>query len=228
MKTLFSKHGIILTENQEKQFVKLLELFQDWNSKINLSALREESDIIEKHFLDSVLATKFFNFQGKNILDLGAGGGFPTLPLAIMTDSKIIALDSVAKKMDAVQNMADALKLKVNTLHGRAEDFGQKSMYREQFDWVVTRAVAPWPVLLELVLPFVKVGGSFIAFQGPQIVEDLKTFKNLEKEFGGRFEKIIQDKLNDAERFFVQIKKVSVCPKTFPRKAGEVRKNPWQ
>ena len=226
MKDVFKKYGIEISDQQSEQFKQLLNLFIEWNSQINLSAIRDEEGIIEKNFVDSLLITQFFDFQNKNILDLGAGGGFPTLPLGVVTDSKIVSLDSVGKKMMVVQDIADKLGLNVHTLHGRAEDFGQNDIYREQFDWVITRAVAPWPVLLELVLPFVKVGGSFIAYQGPQIEEDLATFEGLEEKLGGKLKKIHKTQLGDAERLFVEIEKVAVCPKKYPRKAGEPKRKP--
>ena len=223
---LFQKYGITINEKQEQKFKKLLELFLDWNSKINLSAIREPDEIIKKHFIDSLLITKHFEMNEKNILDLGAGGGFPSLPLAIMTNSKVTALDSVGKKMKAVQSMADVLGLTINTIHGRAEDFAKDPKYREQFDMVISRAVASWPTLLELTLPFVKKEGSFIAYQGPAIREELNNFIGLEKAFGGDFEVLAEDKIDDEERLFVEIFKEKKCSKEFPRKAGEAKRNP--
>lgn len=226
MKTLFQKYGISLNDKQEKQFQTLLELYKDWNTKINLSALREDQDIIEKHFIDSLLLTQYFEIPEDRIFDLGAGGGFPTLPLALVTGKKVIAFDSVNKKLMAVQAMADALQIQVSTLHGRAEDVAKMPKYREKYPLVVARAVAPWPVLLELALPFVQVGGRFIAYQGPQIQDDLKEFKGLEMQLGGRIHQIIEARLGDAPRFFVEIIKEKPCPKQFPRGAAVVRKKP--
>lgn len=206
----------------------LVELFLDWNSKINLSAIRDADGVREKHIADSLLVTPFVDFEDKKVLDIGAGGGFPTLPLAIECDSaNITALDSVGKKMKVVQAIADELGLEnVKTIHGRIEDCGQDKAHREKYDLVTARALAPWPVLLEYALPFVRVGGFFVAYQGPQIKEDLKTFKHLEQKLGGKVTKIYETRLGDAERFFVLVKKIKPTLKRFPRENGLPRQKP--
>lgn len=213
--------------NTEK-YDQLVELFLDWNSKINLSAIRDEDGVREKHIVDSLLATEFVNFEDKRVLDIGAGGGFPTLPLAMnCPTADITALDSVGKKMKVVQAMADELGLdNVKTIHGRIEDYGQNAKYREKFDVVTARALAPWPVLLEYALPFVRIGGYFVAYQGPQIKEDLKIYKNLEQKLGGKILKIHETSLSDAERLFVVVKKIKQSAKRFPRENGLPRQKP--
>ena len=240
MQEIFSQNGINLTEKQLEQFNQLYELFIEWNSKINLSAIRDKEGIYIKHFLDSILATKSIDFLGfrnsdsgasSKLLDLGAGGGFPCLPLAILfPEIEIHALDSVGKKMKAVQDMADQMKLNLKTHHGRIEDFGQDKNYREQFNIVTARALAPWPTLLEYTLPFVKPSGQFIAYQGPTITEDLLTYKNLEQKLGGELTDTFSDSYNSAgetvQRIFVQIKKTSRTLKQYPRLVGEPKKNP--
>ncbi len=226
--SLFSENGIDLSSEQKVQFEKLCESFIEWNSKINLSAIRDKAGIYEKHFLDSLLPTKYVEFSRKKTLDLGAGGGFPCLPLAVFSPTaQISALDSVGKKMKAVQAMGDELGLKnLKTFHGRIEDFGQDKVFRERFDLVTARALAPWPVLLEYALPFVKVGGLFAAYQGPQIHEDLKIFEGLEKKLGGKIEAIYETALGDSERVFVIIKKIATTHKQFPRANGIPRNQP--
>lgn len=211
-----------------KQYDQLVEKFLDWNAKINLSAIRDEAGVREKHIVDSLLATEFVDFADKRVIDIGAGGGFPTLPLAIECPSAdITALDSVGKKMKVVQAIADELGLEnVTTIQGRIEDFGQDKKFREQFDIVTARALAPWPVLLEYALPFVKVGGKFVAYQGPQIKEDLSTFKNLEQKLGGKIIDVHETALSDAERLFIVIKKIKPTPKRFPRENGLPRQKP--
>lgn len=216
----------LLTQHQEK-FEKLWEVFSDWNSKINLSAIREKDDVFEKHFEDSLLITQFFDLNEKKILDLGSGGGFPVLPLAITTASSFTALDSVGKKMKAVADMAQQLELKnVTTMHGRFEDFAQMRNYREQYDIVTARAVAPWNILLEYALPFVKLGGSFIAYQGPAIVDELIRFSGVEKKLGGEIVRRGQTILGNNERYFIEVKKVKPTPKMFPRGNGVPRMSP--
>ncbi len=216
----------LLTEHAE-QFEKLWEIFSDWNSKINLSAIREKEEVFEKHFKDSLLITEFFDLNDKKILDIGVGGGFPTLPLAIVTNSQFTCLDSVGKKMKAVADMAQQLGLKnVKTIHGRFEDFAQTRNYREQYDIVTARAVAPWNVLLEYALPFVKLGGSFIAYQGPAIVDDLINFNGLEKKLGGQIVRKGKTILGDSERYFIEVEKVKPTPKQYPRENGVPRMDP--
>lgn len=225
--SLQHKHMSELLTEHQAQFEKLWEVFSDWNSKINLSAIREKDDVFEKHFEDSLLITEFFDLNDKKVLDLGSGGGFPALPLAIATTANITALDSVGKKMKAVSDMVQQLGLKnVTTLHGRFEDFAQMRNYREQYDIVTARAVAPWNVLLEYALPFVKLGGSFIAYQGPAIVEDLIEFNGLEKKFGGEIVRRGQTLLGDSERYFIEVQKVKLTSKMFPRENGVPRNNP--
>ncbi len=224
---IFEKNGIEISNEQLEKFEKLFEIFSNWNSKINLSAIRDREGIFEKHFADSLLPTKFFDFNHKRILDLGAGGGFPTLPLGIMfPKSKIVAVDSVTKKMKAVAEMANDLNLSIKTRNERIETLGQMSGFRENFDVVVARALAPWPVLLEYTLPFLKIGGFFIAYQGPAVIDDLNSYKNLETRLGGEIEQIRADKLGENERIFVVIKKIKPTPKKYPRLIGEPKKNP--
>ncbi len=216
----------ILTQHQE-QFEKLWEVFSDWNSKINLSAIRDRDEVFEKHFEDSLLVAQFFDLNDKKLLDIGAGGGFPTLPLAITTNAQITCLDSVGKKMKAVADMANQLGLKnVEVLHGRFEDFAQMRNHREQYDIVTARAVAPWNILLEYALPFVKVGGSFIAYQGPAIIDDIINSFGLEKKLGGEIVRKEKTVLGDSERYFIEVRKVKPTPKMYPRENGVPRMNP--
>jgi 16S rRNA (guanine527-N7)-methyltransferase len=201
------------------QYDQLVDLFLEWNQKINLSAIRDEAGVREKHIVDSLLATEFVDFEDKRVLDIGAGGGFPTLPLAIeCPTAHITALDSVGKKMKVVQSMADKLGLEnVKTMHGRIEDFAQNKTYREKYDIVTARALAPWPTLLEYALPFLRIGGVFVAYQGPQIKEDLKTYKNLEQRLGGKIIDIHETALSEAARVFVVVKKIKPTAKMYPR-----------
>ena len=229
LSNIFQKSGIELTEQQILDFEKFLKIFQEKNSQINLSAIRDEDGLYAKHFADSLLATKFFDFSGKNnILDLGSGGGFPTIPLAIcFPDSTFTALDSVGKKMKAVADMANQLGLKnVKTVHDRIEVAGQNEKFRENFDIVVARALAPWPVLLEYALPFVKKGGKFIAYQGPSIEPDLEKFQDVETRLGGELVHIMADQIDGDERILVGIEKIKNTPKKYPRANGEPRMNP--
>jgi len=214
---------------QNPKLQRLVELFLDWNQRINLSAISDADGVWEKHITDSLLISEFIDLENKNfrVLDIGTGGGFPSLPLAVCFPGlRFTGIDSVGKKLKAVQSMADELGVQLKTKHGRIEDLGQDEVYREQYDLVLARALAPWPVLLEYALPFVKVGGRFIAYQGPSIREELITYKNLEKKLGGLLITVHETKLGDSERLFVEIKKVSQTSKKYPRANGIPRKQP--
>lgn len=229
-KNLFIKlSGVKITDQQFVAFQKLLKSYLDWNSKINISAIKDEQGIWEKHFIDSVAGAKYLdNFAGKNVLDLGTGGGYPLLPLSILEPkAKFSGLDSVKKKLKVVQTVAEESGIKIpRILHGRAEDFAREPKLRENFDIVVTRAVAPWPTLLELTLPFVKVGGIFFAYQGPAIKEDLANFKNLEGKLGAEIIEIFEEQIGENSRVFVKMKKVKPTSKNYPREVGIPKKNP--
>lgn len=217
-----------LLQQHAAQFEKLWELFSDWNSKINVSAIREKNAVYEKHFADSLLLKDFFEIDNLKILDLGSGGGFPTLPLAITTPTgSFTALDSVGKKMKVVEDIARQMELKnVKTLVGRFEDLGQNPHHREKYDLVIARAVAPWAVLLEYALPFVKVGGSFIAYQGPSIEPDLEA--GIEEILGGEIERVEEATLGESERVFIEIVKHEKTLKKYPRMNGIPRQKPLE
>ncbi len=226
MKNIFQQYGINITDEQSDQFSILLKSFKDWNSKINLSAIKDDDWIIKKHFIDSCLINKYIDFTDKTILDIGTGGGFPLLPLSITTNADITWLDSVNKKLVAIQDIVKDLKKDIKIIHWRCEDLGQDFDFREKYDFVTARAVASWPVLLELTLPFVKVWWKFIAYQGPAILEDLKNYKNLENRFWCKIKKVIEEKIDDNKRIFVIIEKVEKCPNQYPRIVWEPKRNP--
>lgn len=216
-----------------KKIEQFWELYEDWNSKINLSAIRTKEDFLTKHIEDSLLPTSWFDFSGKKILDLGTGGGFPSLPLSLYFQKEditipqpITALDAIAKKLKVVQAIGSELGVEINTLHGRAEDFGRDKLYRDQFAVVVTRAVAKWSTLLELALPFVAVGGYLLAYQGPAIEADLKQYNIVPKQLGAKLVKVVKSELEGSERVFVVMKKIKPTPKRFPRMAGTPKREP--
>ena len=221
-------------EAQIQLFKKLVSVFQDWNSKVQLSSFQSTKEVFDKHILDSLSIIPFLKFPKKSkikILDLGTGGGFPALPLAIWFQHSsashqisFTALDSVEKKLYAVSDMAKRLDLDVNTLHGRSEDLAQDVLYREQFDVVLTRAFAKYPTLLELSLPFVKLDGYFYAYLGSSALQDLEN--KLETLYGGEIQNIHPYTLNNKKNIYLEIKKVKVCNKKFPRKVGIPKKNP--
>ncbi|MDD5213135.1 MAG: 16S rRNA (guanine(527)-N(7))-methyltransferase RsmG [Candidatus Gracilibacteria bacterium] len=226
MNSLFNKYDITLNPEQISLFEKFLELFVAKNSVMNLSAIRDNEGIIVKHFIDSLMLTKFTSLSGK-IADIGSGGGFPGIPLKIFfPEIELTMIDSVAKKVRASEEFANELSLeKTSGLAGRAEEIGHDRNQREKYDTVVSRAMAYFPALLEFSLPLVKVGGYFIAYKLDNPLE-LNEGKKALKELGGIIEKIEKYEIEGQSRILVFVKKVSNTPKIYPRRIGEPLKNP--
>ena len=213
------------------KFIKYMRLVQEWNQKVNLTAITEDEEFIKKHFIDCMKAFKSEELKKANtVIDVGTGAGFPGLPIAIMDESKnVTLLDSLNKRVNFLNLVVKELGLKnVKTIHSRAEDGARDSQLRENFDVAVSRAVANMTVLSEFCLPYVKVGGNFIALKGPSIDEELKDSKNAIGTLGGKLQNIIELEIEntDLKHNIVIINKVKECPKSFPRKAGMVTKKP--
>ena len=225
-----AKEQINISPEQLNQFNRYYELLIEWNEKINLTAITEVHDVAVKHFLDSLLAAKMIDsFAGKTLIDIGTGAGFPGVPLKIMEkDLNVTLFDSLQKRLKFLDLLIKELGLeKIKTIHGRAEDGGQNKDLREKFDLATARAVAKMPVLLEYALPFVKVGGYFLALKGPELDEELKDSTKALKVLGGEVAEIGRFSLaGDYTRNIALIKKVTPTPKIYPRKAGNVQKKP--
>ena len=226
---LSKKIDINISEMQVEKFNEYMQLLLEWNEKINLTAITDESEIILKHFIDSLTVLKYVKENNK-IIDVGTGAGFPGIPLAIMNlNINISLLDSLNKRINFLNEVSKKLELKnIKTIHGRAEDFGQNKENREKFDVAVSRAVANMTTLAEYLLPFVKVGGYAICMKGPNIEEELDKAKFAIKELGGIIEKVDNFNLpgSDIERNIVIIKKISNTPNRYPRKAGTPSQSP--
>ncbi len=225
------KEGLILDQNKYNQFIRYKELIQEWNQKVNLTAITEDEDIIKKHFIDSIKVFKFREIiEAKYIIDIGTGGGFPGIPMKIINPrSELVLLDSLNKRINFLNEVINELDLKnIKTIHGRAEDFAQDEIYRENFDIAVSRAVANLTVLIEFCLPYVKVGGYFVALKGPAIDEEIKEAEGAIKLLGGNIEEIIEVEIEDSDlkHNLLVIKKIKSTPKKYPRKAGMITKNP--
>ncbi len=225
--TIFEKYNIELSSNQISQFEILFNLLIEWNSKMNLTAITEPKEVIIKHFLDSVLPEKLLS-ENASIIDIGCGAGFPSLPLKIIRpDLKFTLVDSVQKKLLFVQEVANKLELKdINIIHSRAEDLASKREFREKFDVCIARAVADLSVLSEFCLPFVKIGGIFLAYKSQNIEEELNNSKVAIKTLGGEFEKLQSYEFEDMKRSAVCIKKIFITPKIFPRGKNAPRLKP--
>lgn len=202
------------------------------NKNMNLTAIKDEKTIIVKHYADSLTVSKYLKENAK-IIDIGCGAGFPTLPLAIFRpDLKITAVDSTAKRIDYVTKTAELLKLEnITAMSERAEILANSSEYREKFDYATARAVAALPILTELCLPFVSVGGSFIAMKSQKSNEEIDNSKNAILKCGGKLESNISILLVDYEnniesRNIIVINKVKETPKEFPRHYSKISKQP--
>lgn len=223
--------GIDLSEQQACKLIKYKELLLEWNEKINLTTITEEKDVIIKHFIDSLSCFKVPYLQdGLKVIDVGTGAGFPGIPLKILYPNlKLSLLDSLNKRLVFLQEVCKATALEdVAFLHGRAEDYGNNRAYREQYDIALARAVAELNVLTEYCLPFVKVGGYFIAQKGPAVKEEIVRGQKSIEILGGKVIEQIDIPLPFSEitHNIVVVKKIKQTPTKFPRKAGTPTKKP--
>lgn len=223
---------ITLTETQKQQFLDYYELLTEWNSFMNLTAITEFQEVVIKHFLDSLSLVRVM--EGKNLkgrlIDVGTGAGFPGIPLKIaFPELEVSLLDSLNKRVKFLEETAEKLNLKgIEAIHGRAEDFGKNSDYRERFDLCVSRAVANLNLLSEYCLPFVKKGGMFVSYKSGNVREEVENAGKAVKILGGKLERTYFFRLagTDMDRSFVCIRKAAPTPKKYPRKAGVPAKEP--
>lgn len=225
--SLAKQNGIILDGTVLDRFDKYAELLVEWNGKMNLTAITEPEEIEVKHFLDCLMLPKYFNLDYiQTVIDVGAGAGFPSMPLLIYKpDLCLTMMDAINKRLTFLDTAVHALGLEAQLIHERAEVAGQDENYREMFDLATARAVAPMNVLAEYCLPFVKVGGYFVALKGSN--DDTEEAKNAIATLGGEVVDNISYKLNGTEpRSIVVIKKISQTPTQFPRKSKKISTKP--
>ena len=211
------------------ELVNYMKGILEWNEKINLTAIKNPGEFVIKHFFDSFPAAMLPEFRNaETIIDVGTGGGFPGVPLAALCPGKNFVLaDSLAKRLRVIDAVAiESGITNITTVHGRAEDLGRNPDYRETFDVCVSRAVASLPVLLEYCLPFVKVGGTFIAYKGPEAEEEIKISSAALKKLGGKIDRIVDASDGTYSHNLIVITKSSSTPKAYPRKAGTPSKTP--
>ena len=231
MRDIFKQFDIELSDQQENKLKEYYKILVEENKKMNLTSITEYEDVVWKHFLDSALIMKDSLWNGKNkVFDVGTGAGFPGIVLAILNpESKFVLLDSLNKRVDFLKQVCDKLKINnVTAIHGRAEDFAKQKEYREQFDYVVSRAVANLTVLSEYCLPYVKEDGYFLPYKSGDIKEEAANSKKAVKILGGSIEDIISFEIPDTDmaRTILKIHKTKATPKRFPRKAGLPTKEP--
>lgn len=228
LKNEAKKLNIELSDEMIKQFMTYKNLLQEWNEKINLTAITEDREVIIKHFIDSLTIVKNIP-ENAYLIDVGTGAGFPGIPVKIVRkDVKVVLLDSLNKRLNFLNEVINTLGLEdIETVHGRAEDAGNNPKYREQFDVATARAVANLATLSELCTPFIKVGGSFICMKG-NAEEEIKNAQNALKVLNMKEENVERFKLEevDSERMILIYSKVKNTPKQYPRKAGTPAKQP--
>jgi 16S rRNA (guanine527-N7)-methyltransferase len=222
--------NIKLSDIQKQQFVDYYELLIHWNQVMNLTAITEFSEVIMKHFIDSLSVVKVYEPKNQRILDMGTGAGFPGIPLKIaFPETEIILLDSLKKRINFLEEVTRVLNLKkVTALHARAEDYGRNKEFRETFDLCVSRAVAKLSVLSEYCLPYVKKEGYFIPYKSGRIEEELTSAKKALMLLGAEIETVSNFTLpdTDMERSLIVIHKTSITPSKYPRSAGKPAKGP--
>lgn len=231
LKSAFEYLGIPFDEELIAKFEGYMNGILEWNEKVNLTAITDVDEFIKKHFIDSVLCYNFDEFKNaKSVVDVGTGGGFPGIPLALVfPEIEFTLIDSLNKRLKIIDELCLDLNItNVKTLHGRAEDLAHKKEYREQFDLCVSRAVANLATLSEYCLPFIKRGGSFLAYKAVKADDEIKEGKNAVFLLGGKIER--EDKIDlpsfDLAHNIVVINKVQNTSAKYPRKAGMPSKQP--
>lgn len=229
LKEKAAEYGINLDEKALERFDLYAKLLVEWNEKINLTAITEPEEIVIKHFLDCLTVfSKVEIKEGAKIIDVGTGAGFPGLVMLIARpDLKMTLMDSLNKRLNVIKDILEKLELTAEVVHSRAEDGGQNKAYREKYDFSTARAVSNLRDLTEYCLPFVKVGGSFIAMKAAKAEEEISAAQKAIKTLGGTVSEKHTFELEDAgERNIILIKKISSTPAKFPRPSAKIAKNP--
>lgn len=223
--------GINLNDKQLQSFTIYFRELQEWNKRFNLTAIEDEQEVIVKHFYDSLLGTQYSGWKGiGKLLDMGTGAGFPGVPLKIVNpEMQVTLVDSLQKRIGFLEHLIKTLDLTgISTVHSRAEDLGQDPRHREKYNYVVSRAVAKLPVLCEFCIPLVKAGGAFLAYKGPDGLEELNKAETALQILGGRKKEVLKRQLplGGGERIIIVLEKSKNTPPGFPRKAGTPAKEP--
>lgn len=228
LKVAAEKNGITLSDRQLDQFEIYANELVDYNEKVNLTAITDPYGVAIKHFLDCVIPLKFMgDTANKTLIDVGAGAGFPSLPLKIASELDVTCLDSLNKRIVFLDYVSEKIGIKITAHHLRAEEGGQKPYLREKFDFATARAVASLSSLCEYCLPFVKLGGSFVALKGFDVEDELKNAENALKILGGEVVAVHKYDLDEEnKRSVVIIKKVRQTPPKYPRPSAKMSKSP--
>lgn len=223
--------GVRLKSSQLRAFEEYERLLIEWNSRMNLTAIRDPREIRVKHFLDSLTCLQVMkDTPSERLVDVGSGAGFPGLPLKIICPGlRVTLIESVGKKADFCQRVASALNLEgVEVIQDRAEVSGHSLVHREKYDWAVARAVASLPALAEYLLPFVKVGGRMLGMKGESAVAEAHSAEKAFHLLGGHLHQVVPVTLPGVveERYLVVVNKSAATPHQYPRRVGVPTKKP--
>ena len=227
LKKLFEQYDMALSQKQYDDFQIYTDMLVEWNEKINLTAITDKEGISIKHILDSILIFNYADIsENSSFIDVGTGAGFPGIPMKIYrNDLECTLLDSLNKRVNFLNEVSDKLNLSMKCIHSRAEDGGKNSELREKFDISVARAVSALPVLCEYCMPFVKIGGRFIAMKGPN--ENYKDAFTSYRTMGGEISDVKEYILPGGEKIqIIIINKVKETPLKYPRNSGQISKKP--
>jgi len=223
--------NISVDNTQIEKFTLFYNILIEWNKKMNLTAITDFEEVVEKHFIDSISIHQFYPLnRSLSVLDMGTGAGFPGIPLKIIfPELQIVLVDSLKKRVSFLEEIIDRLQLKnIKAIHSRAEDLAGDAAYRENFDLTVSRAVANLSLLCEYCIPFVKRGGNFISYKSNQIEDELKEAEKAIRILGGSIKEVQKFHLSGTEagRSFIIIDKIGKTPVHYPRRAGIPSKKP--
>ena len=231
LKYFFEEMNIAWNNDKAAKYEKYMYNILELNKSINLTTITDRDEFILKHYVDSITCANSDEFlEANSIIDVGTGGGFPGVPLAIaFPEKKFTLIDSLNKRVRIINDLCSKLGIKnVKAIHGRAEELGRQNNLRESFDLCISRAVANMSTLSEYCLPFVKIGGTFIAYKGPNCREEIENAELAMEKLGGEVYGVFYNELEGFEfdHVLVYIDKINSTPKKFPRKAGTPAKEP--